>query len=142
LWERRRDFDFDLGPDINEAIDIGKVEGGKLRPKVSFQAAPIPGPAASYSPRLVRYQVSRTMCSGPAPASPRSLMIRFRAEPTWAAISLGYSPFSSPPVWPASTIHRPGALNSTPCEKPRGFDHSAGCRMRILVSSGILCASP
>ena len=36
----------------------------------------MPAPAASYSLRLVKYQVSRTMCSGPAPASANSLMIR------------------------------------------------------------------
>jgi hypothetical protein len=32
------------------------VDGGKLRPSVSFHAAPIPAPAASYSLLLVRYQ--------------------------------------------------------------------------------------
>src|SRR5438132_12727304 len=52
------------------------------------------------------YQVSRTICSGPAPAS-------------------------SPPVCPASMIQRPGTSTTTPCEKPRGFDQSAGCRTFI-----------
>ena len=40
----------------------------------------MPAPAASYSLRLVRYQVRRTMCSGPAPASANSLMIRRKRD--------------------------------------------------------------
>ena len=48
------------------------VEGGRPRPSVSFQAAPR-GTAAPPRLRLVRYQVRRTMCSGPAPASAEEL---------------------------------------------------------------------
>jgi hypothetical protein len=48
-------------------------------------------------------------------------------------MSGGYSPFSSPPVWPANTIQRPGASITTPWEKPRGFDQSAGCKMRMKI---------
>src|SRR5215212_5794328 len=81
------DFDFDLGPDVDQPVDVEQCRWRELRPSVSFHAAPMPGPAASYSLRLVRYQVRRTICSGPAPASPSNFMMRFSAVPTWAAMS-------------------------------------------------------
>jgi hypothetical protein len=39
-----RDFDLDLGSEIDQSVDI-EQRRGQLRPSVSFQAAAIPAPA-------------------------------------------------------------------------------------------------
>jgi len=43
-------------------------------------------------------------------------------------------------VWPAGMIHWPGPLNSTPWENPLGFDHSAGCKVRMSSFTPFLIA--
>ncbi len=84
LRHERRDLDLDLGAVVDEAADIEQRRRREIAPERLLPGGADAAPAASYSLRLVRYQVRRTMCSGPAPASARSLMIRFSAVATWA----------------------------------------------------------